>query len=188
LNVIKAAQIVYDEGIATPILLGNEEIIRSLKEEIGFDAEVEIIDPKVDQIRSKRFAYASIYWKSKQRKGITLVEAQKLMRERNYFAAMMLNENDTDAMITGYSRNYASSIKPLFETIGMENGVSRVSATNLMLTKRGPMFLADTTINIDPTPEQLAKITEMTAQVAKMFGVPPVVAMLSFSNFGASNS
>ena len=188
LNVIKAAQIVYEEGIAIPILLGNEEIIRELKEEIGLDADLEIIDPKIDQIRAKRFEYAEIYWKANQRKGITLIEAQKLMRERNYFAAMMVNEKDADAMITGYSRNYASSIKPLFDAIGMEKGVSRISATNLMLTKKGPMFLADTTINIDPTPKQLAKITQMTTGVAKLFGIKPVVAMLSFSNFGASNS
>mgnify|MGYP001277895607 CR=1 FL=1 len=188
LNVMKAAQIVYDEGIAIPILLGNEEIIRELKQEIGFDAELEIIDPKIDKERARRFVYADVYWKANQRKGITLVEAQKIMRERNYFASMMVNEGDADAIITGYSRNYASSIKPLFEVIGMEKGVSRISATNLMLTKKGPMFLSDTTINIDPNARQLAKITQLTSDVVKLFGMEPVVAMLSFSNFGASTS
>lgn len=188
LNVMKAAQIVYDEGIAIPILLGNKEMIQQHIDEIGFEGNVEIIDPKVDEERNRRFQYAEIYWKANQRKGVTLVEARKMMRERNYFASMMVNEGDADAMITGYSRNYASSIKPLFDVIGMEAGVSRISATNLMLTKKGPMFLADTTINIDPTPKQLAKITQMTVETAKMFGVNPVVAMLSFSNFGASTS
>jgi malate dehydrogenase (oxaloacetate-decarboxylating)(NADP+) len=188
LNVLKAAQIVYDEGIAIPILLGNEEIIMELKEEIGFEAELEIIDPKINKERKRRFEYAAVYWKANQRKGITLVEARKMMRERNYFASMMVNEGDADAMITGYSRNYASSIKPLFEVIGMEKGVSRISATNLMLTKKGPMFLSDTTINIDPNAKQLAKITQLTSGVVKLFGMKPVVAMLSFSNFGASTS
>ena len=188
LNVMKAAQIVYDEGIAIPILLGNEEIILELKEEIGFEAELEIIDPKIDKERARRFTYADVYWKSNQRKGVTLIEARKMMRERNYFASMMINEGDADAMITGYSRNYSSTIKPLFETLGMQEGVSRIAATNMMLTKRGPMFLSDTTINIDPNPKQLAKITQLTSNVVKMFGMQPVVALLSFSNFGASTS
>ena len=188
LNVMKAAQIVYDEGIAIPVLLGNKAIIQKHIEEIGFDGNVEIIDPKIDEERPRRFKYAEIYWKENQRKGVTLVEAQKMMRERNYFAAMMVNEGDADAMITGYSRNYSSTIKPLFETIGMMEGVSRIAATNMMLTKRGPMFLSDTTINIDPNAKQLAKITQLTSSVVRMFGMEPVVAMLSFSNFGASPS
>lgn len=188
LNVMKAAQIVYDEGIAIPILLGNKEMILAHKEEIGFEGDVEIIDPKTDERREQRYAYADIYWKDHQRKGVTLIEARKMMRERNYFASMMINQGDADAMITGYTRNYASTIKPLFETLGMQDGVSRIAACNLMLTKRGPMFLADTTINIDPTPKQLAKITQMTSDVVKMFGLTPVVSMLSFSNFGASKS
>ena len=188
LNVTKAAQIVFDEGIAIPILLGNKEMILAHKKEIGFDQDVTIINPKTDEERSRRFRYADLYWKENQRKGVTLLEARKLMRERNYFAAMMVNQGDADAMITGYSRNYASSIKPLFETIGMQDGVSRIAATNLMLTKRGPMFLADTTVNIDPTPQQLEKITQLTSNVAKLFGIKPIVAMLSFANFGASKS
>jgi len=188
LNVMKAAQIVYDEGIAIPVLLGNKAIIQKHIEELGFDGAVEIIDPKIDEERPRRLKYAEIYWKSHQRKGVTLVEARKMMRERNYFAAMMVNEGDADAMITGYSRNYSSTIKPLFETIGMMDGVSRIAATNMMLTKRGPMFLSDTTINIDPNAKQLAKITQLTSSVVKMFGLEPVVAMLSFSNFGASPS
>ena len=188
LNVVKAAQIVSDEGIAIPILMGHREIVEMHMKEIGFDTEVEIIDPKTDEERERRYRYAQLYWEANQRKGVTLLEAKKLMRERNYFASMMVNESDADGMLTGYSRNYASTIKPLFETIGMQDGVSRISATNLMLTKKGPLFLSDTTMNIDPTPDQLAKITQMTSNVAKIFGINPVVAMLSFSNFGASKS
>ncbi|AOW20882.1 NADP-dependent malic enzyme [Urechidicola croceus] len=188
LDVIKAAQIVYDEGIGHPILLGNKQVIQDLKNEIDFHSKVEIIDPKSPEQKEKRNLYADKYWVSRQRKGIKLNDAQKLMRERNYFAAMMVNEGDADALITGYTRNYASVVKPILELIGMDKGVTRVAATNLMLTKRGPMFLADTTININPTAKHLAKITQLTTMIAKMFGVSPNVAMLSFSNFGASNS
>ncbi|MCK5815406.1 MAG: NADP-dependent malic enzyme [Flavobacteriaceae bacterium] len=187
LDVLKAAQIVYDERIGIPILLGNREIILELMEEIDFTGDVEIIDPKSDEQKGKRNLYAEKYWKARQRKGIKLLCAKKLMRERNYFAAMMVNEGDSDALITGYSRNYSGFVRPMIDLIGKDKGVSRVGATNLMLTKRGPMFLADTTININPTASDLAKITQLTASVTKMFGVEPNIAMVSYSNFGASN-
>ena len=110
------------------------------------------------------------------------------MRERNYFAAMMVNEGEADALITGYTRNYATVVKPILELIGMRKGVNRVAASNLMLTKRGPIFLADTTININPDAKQLAKISQLTATLAKIFGIKPNIAMLSYSNFGASQT
>ena len=188
LDVLKAAQIVHDERIGIPILMGDKEIINELKEEIGFTANVEIIDPKDKAEKKRRFAFADKYWETRQRKGITLLAAQKIMRERNYFSAMMVNEGFADAMITGYSRNYSSIVKPMFELIGKEEGISRVAACNIMLTKRGPMFLSDTTININPNAEQLANITQMTSNLVKLFGLQPNVAMLSFSNFGASSS
>ncbi|MCF6279917.1 MAG: NADP-dependent malic enzyme [Flavobacteriaceae bacterium] len=188
LDVLKAAQIVYDEGIGIPILLGNKEIILELKEEIDFTDDVPIIDPKLPEQKEKRFEYAEKYWKARQRKGIKLLTAQKMMRERNYFAAMMVNGGDADALITGYSRNYATVVKPMLELIGKAKGVTRVAATNLMLTKRGPMFLADTTINVNPSAKDLAKICQLTASIAKMFGIKPNIAMLSFSNFGASET
>ncbi len=188
LDVLKAAQIIHDEGIGTPILLGNKEIILELKEEIGFAAAVEIIDPKSPKEKKRRYKFAETYWKKKQRKGMTLLEAQKWMRERNYFAAMMVNNGDADALITGYSRSYASIVKPMLDLIGMDKGVTRIAATNLMLTKRGPLFLADTTININPTAKQLAKISQLTALLAKKFGIKPNIAMVSYSNFGSSNT
>ncbi len=188
LDVMKAAQIVYDEKIAHPILLGDRETILELKAEIGFNDDVEIIDPKTPQEKERRNKFAKKYWKSRQRKGIKLLDAQKLMRQRNYFAAMMVNEQEADALITGYTRNYATVVKPILELVGMAKGVSRIAAANLMLTKRGPMFLADTTININPTAKQLAKISQLTASLAKFFNIKPNIAMLSFSNFGASNS
>jgi malate dehydrogenase (oxaloacetate-decarboxylating)(NADP+) len=188
LDVLKAAQIVHDEGIGFPILLGNREIILELKQEIDFTAEVPIIDPKLPKQKKKRYEYAQKFWEVRQRKGTKLLDAQKLMRERNYYAAMMVNEGDADALITGYSRNYASVVKPMLELIGMDRGVTRIAATNLMLTKRGPIFLADTTININPTAKDLAKISQLTGNLVKMFGMKPNIAMLSFSNFGSSNS
>lgn len=186
LDVLKAAQIVFDDGIGIPILLGRKETILGLKAEIGFDDEVEIIDPKTDEENERKNRFAKSYWEARHRNGIKLLDAQKLMRERNYFAAMMVNQGEADAVITGYSRNYSSVVKPMLELIGMADGVTRIAATNLMLTKRGPMFLADTTINVDPSAEHLAKISQMTASLAKLFHIQPNIALLSYSNFGAS--
>nr|WP_299032547.1 NADP-dependent malic enzyme [uncultured Tenacibaculum sp.] len=188
LDVLKAAQRVYEEKIGKPILLGRREIILELKTELGFDADVPIIDPKTDEEEERRNRYAEIFWKSRQRKGVTFLEAQKWMRERNYFAAMMVNSGEADALITGYSRPYPSVVKPMLELIEKDQGVTRVAATNMMLTKQGPIFLADTTININPTAKDLAKITQLTSVLAKMFGMKPNVAMLGFSNFGSSKS
>lgn len=186
LTVLKAAQIVHDEGIAEPILLGRKETIKALMDEIEFDADVLIIDPKSDEEEPRKDKYAEVYWKQRQRRGITLLSAKKLMRERNYFAAMMVNEGDADALISGYSRSYPSVVKPILELIGLDKGVTRIAATNLLMTQRGPMFLSDTSINIDPDSKDLATIANMTATTVKMFGIEPVVAMISFSNFGSS--
>ncbi|WP_444671187.1 NADP-dependent malic enzyme [Flavobacterium columnare] len=186
LDVLKAAQIVFEEGIGMPILLGNKEIILELKEELGFDAEVEIIDPKTKEEEERKNRFAQKYWETRRRRGITLLDAQKWMRERNYFAAMMINEGEADALVTGYSRSYPSVVKPIMELIGKGTGVSRIATTNLMMTARGPMFLADTAINPNPTAEDLAKIALMTARTIKLFGMEPVMAMVSFSNFGSS--
>ena len=188
LDVLKAAQRVHDEKIGKPILLGNKEIIIELKNELGFDAKVPIIDPKTPEETERRHRFAEKFWKARQRKGVTFFEAKKWMRERNYFAAMMVNEGEADALITGYSRPYASVVRPMLELIEKDKGVTKVAATNLMLTKQGPLFLADTTINIDPSGKDLAKITQLTCVLAKMFGMKPNVAMLGFSNFGSSKS
>ncbi|MDX1278022.1 NADP-dependent malic enzyme [Oceanihabitans sediminis] len=188
LDVLKAAQIVYEEGIAYPILLGRKDKIEKLKEEIEFDADVPIIDPKSDEEEERKNRYAKVYWQQRQRRGMTYYSAQKWMRERNYFAAMMVNEGDADALISGYSRSYPSVVKPMLELIGMAPGATRVATTNLMMTKRGPLFLSDTSINIDPTAKDLAKIAQMTAKTVKMFGMEPVVALTSYSNFGSSSN
>lgn len=186
MDVLKAAQIVQEEGIAIPILLGNRTIIEDLRTAINFNEEVVIIDPKKEEYKDQRNIYAELFWKDQRRKGYTLYDTQRLMRERNYFASMMIKNGDADAMISGYSRNYRSVVKPILETISKTKGVNRVAATNLMLTKTGPLFLSDTTINVDPSAKELAKITQMTANMAKLFGLEPVTALLSFSNFGSS--
>ena len=186
MDVLKAAQIVYEEGIAHPILLGDKKIIDDLRKLIEFDASIEIIDPKEQNQEEIRKKYAKLFWNDQNRKGYTLYDAERLMRERNYFASMMITNGDADAMISGYSRNYRSVVKPILETTSKVKGVSRVAATNLMLTKSGPLFLSDTTINVEPSAKELAKIAQMSGQMTKLFGLEPVVAMLSFSNFGSS--
>jgi len=186
MDVLKAAQIVEEEGIAKPILLGNKEVINDLRKAIDFDAEVEIIDPKDQSHDVQRKMYAELFWKDQKRKGYTLYDVERLMWERNYFASMMVKNGDADAMLSGYSRNYRSVVKPILETISKAKGVSKVAATNLMLTKSGPLFLSDTTINVEPSSKELAKIAQMTGHMAGLFGIEPIIALLSFSNFGSS--
>jgi len=186
LDVLKAAQIVWEEKIGIPILLGDKEIIQELKDELGFDADVTIIDPKTSEESERRSRYANSFWESRRRKGTSLLDSQKWMRERNYFAAMMVNEGEADALVTGYSRSYPSTVKPMMQLIDKAPGVSRIATTNMMMTKRGPIFLSDTAINPNPTADDLAKIALMTAKTVRLFGMTPVIAMVSFSNFGSS--
>jgi malate dehydrogenase (oxaloacetate-decarboxylating)(NADP+) len=188
LDVLKAAQIVMEEGIGKPILLGNKETILELKEEIGFDADVPILDPKTKELDEKRMQYANSFWEARKRRGITLLDAQKWMRERNYFAAMMVNVGEADALVTGYSRSYPSTVKPIMQLIDKAPGVTRIATTNMMMTNRGPIFFSDTAINVDPSADELAKIALMTAKTVKMFGMQPVIAMTSYSNFGSSTN
>jgi len=189
LDVLKAAQQVYDEKIAIPILLGRRDVILELMKEIEFEGEdIIIIDPKSDEEEKKRNEYAEALWKKRSRKGVTLYDAKKMLRERNYFAAMMVEKGDADAMLSGYSRAYPSVLKPILELIGKASGVTNVAATNLMNSKRGPIFISDTSININPDATVLAKIAQMTAKTVKMFGIEPVIAMVSYSNFGSSKN
>ena len=186
LDVLKAAQIVLEEGIGIPILLGRKEIILELMAQIEFDEDVKIIDPKSDDQATTIAKYAQKHFENRRRSGVTLFDAQHMMTSRNYFAAMMVNEGDADAMISGYSRAYPSVVRPVLETIGRFEGVSKVATTNLMLTKRGPIFISDTSINIDPSAKELANIAQMTNYTMKMFGLDPVIAMISYANFGSS--
>lgn len=187
-NVLKAAQICYDEGFAKPILLGDKKAIKKLMKQINFEIKIPIIDSKSKSETKRRNKFAVKYFNKCKRKGVTYSGAQKWMRERNYFAAMMVNEGQADALITGYSRNYPSIVKPMIELIGKEKGIDRIAATNLMLTKRGPLFFSDTAININPTSKELAKIAVMTAKTMSFFGLKPNMAMLSYSNFGSTRN
>jgi len=186
LDVLKAAQIVYEDGLAIPILLGREQVIRELMAELDFDAEVEILDPKSDEQIETLSRYGEKFWEGRKRSGVTLYDAKRLMRERNYFAAMMVNMGDADGMIAGYARSYPAVLRPVLETIGKFEGVDKVATTNLMLTDRGPLFISDSSINIDPTAKELANIAQMTNYTIKMFGLKPVIAMISYANFGSS--
>ena len=188
LDVLKAAQIVHEEGVAQPILLGRRDTIINLMEEIDFDADVPILDPKSDEELDRKNRYAKAYWEKRQRQGVTLYAAEQKMRERNYYAAMMVNSGDADGLVTGYSRSYPNVVKPMLELIGMADSASRIATTNVMMTQRGPMFLSDTSINIEPSSKDLARIARMTSNVVKMFGIEPIMAMVSYSNFGSSEN
>ncbi|MCL5245737.1 NADP-dependent malic enzyme [Cellulophaga sp. 20_2_10] len=188
LDVLKAAQIAYEEGIAEPILLGKKETILELKAELEFDADIEIIDTKATESKGQRTIYATKFWENRKRKGVTFYYAKAKMRERNYFGSMMVETGDADGMISGYSRAYPTVVKPVFEVIGRASNVQKAATVNIMVTEKGPLFVADTSININPTAEELAEIALMTANVAKTFGFDPVIAMTSYANFGSSSA
>ena len=188
LEVLKAAQRIYEDGIGIPVLLGNKDMIKALKYEIGFNGRVDVIDPKSDAERARREKFVQHYWKLRERRGITYEVAERLMRERNYFGTMLVETGQADAMITGYSHAYPKAIRPVLEIIKKEEGVRRVAAASIMFGKQGPLFLSDATININPTAEELANIALLTARAVKFFGLEPSVAMLSYSSFGSAVS
>ena len=186
-KILKAAQEVKDEGIAIPILLGREGRIRQLIEDNVLDLhDVQILDPKSDEQRERRNQFGQILFEKRKRKGMTLLEAQKLMRERNYFGSMMVDQGMADAFISGISRNYPSTLRPALQIIGTEEGVDKVAGMFILNTKKGTLFLADTTININPSAEELANIAMLTAKTVRRFNVVPRIALLSYSNFGSS--
>ena len=188
LEVLKAAQRIYEDGIGIPVLLGNKDMIKALKYEIGFNGRVDVIDPKSDAEKARREKFVKHYWKLRERRGITYEVAERLMRERNYFGTMLIETGQADAMITGYSHAYPKAIRPVLEIIKKEEGVRRVAAASIMFGKQGPLFLSDATININPTAEELANIALLTARAVKFFGLEPSVAMLSYSSFGSAVS
>ena len=187
LDVLKAAQIVYEEGIGYPILLGDKDVILELKSELEFEEDIPIIDPKSNEEIPNREKYGKKYWELRRRKGVTLFEAVNKMKQRNLYSAMMLLDGEAEALISGYSRSYPVTVKPMLEVIGKAPGINKVATTNLMITSKGPLFLSDTSINIDPSSKDLAIIAKMTAETVKMFGMEPKIAMLSYSNFGSSS-
>jgi len=188
LDVLKAAQICKEDGIVEPILMGRKKVIKKLMKSIDFNEKVKIIDPK-DKAQVKKISkYSKVLFENLKRKGKTQKDIKQMLRDRIYFGSMMVLSGDADSMLAGYSRSYPSAFIPILNTIGKSKGIKRVSATNLMLTKQGPLFLSDTSLNINPNSEQLAKIAINTAKTVKMFGIEPIIGILSFSNFGSSDS
>ena len=186
-KILKAAQIVKEEGIAIPILLGDIEKIHALIEEHQLElSDVQMFDPRIeDKMVSE---YAALFFEKRKRRGVTEYEAKKAMRDRNHFGAMMLDQGDGDALISGLTKNYPLTIRPALQIIGTEADTSKVAGMYLMLTKQGPIFLADTTVNIDPNVEELVEITKLVAKSVNKFNISPRIAMLSYSNFGNSET
>ncbi|MFM1857814.1 MAG: hypothetical protein RLZ05_874 [Bacteroidota bacterium] len=188
-KVLKAAQIVFDEGIGFPILLGDEQKIKRIAEENAVDIQgLPIFDPRSDAMEEKRDQYGELFLSKMGRRGFNAYEAKKIMKDRNHYGCMMVECGDADAMISGLTKNYPDTIRPAIQIIGMEEGVSKIAGMYMVLTKRGPLFLADTTVNFNPTAEELAEITLLAAKEIRQFNIIPRIAMLSYSNFGSSNS
>jgi len=188
-KILKAASILYDDGVAYPILLGEENKIRKIASENHIDlSDIPIIDPRSEAMDERRNVYAEIFFKKRQRKGYNFYESKKIVRERNYFGCMMVETGDADAMISGLTKNYADAIRPALQVIGTEEGVTKIAGMYLLLTKRGPFFLADTTVNFNPTADELADITILVAKEVRNFNITPRIAMLSYSNFGSNRS
>jgi len=185
-KILKSAQIVIDEGIAIPILLGNVERIKQIMLENDLQlGDVEIIDPRQDT-GEKACKYADYLYSKRQRKGITQFEAKKIMRDRNYYGACMVQFGDADALISGLTKNYVSTVKPALQIIGTEPGVKKVAGMYMMITKKGPVFFGDTTVNVSPTAQDLVDITVLMDKSVRKFNIKPRIAILSYSNFGSN--
>ena len=185
-KILRAAQVVKEEGIAIPILLGNKEKIEAIISENNINLEgVQIIDPL--QEHEKRSAFAKLFFERRQRKGVTLYEANKLMRDRNHFAPMMVDQGEADALISGLTKNYPSTIKPALQILGKEDGIDKVAGMYVVLSNKGMLFISDTTVNIDPNTQGIVEITKLTHDAVRKFNVQPRIALLSYSNFGSSD-
>jgi malate dehydrogenase (oxaloacetate-decarboxylating)(NADP+) len=186
-KILKAAQQVADEGIAKPILLGDVEKIKKLIADNNLDlGDIPIIDPRSKSEEDRRYAFGDLFFKKRQRRGFTLYEARKIMKERNHFGAMMVETGAADALISGLTRKYSDPIKPALQIIGVQEGVKRVAGMYIMNTKQGPYFFADTTMNVNPTVQELVDITVLSANSVKKLNITPRIALLSYSNFGST--
>lgn len=184
-KILKAAQEVYDDGIGFPILLGDRKEIERLKEEHKIDLNgCPIVDPLEDHDKLHR--YAIKLYEKRQRKGMNMAEALRFIEERNFYGSMMLAEGEADAMISGLTSDYSKTISPALQIIGMAPDVKRVAGMYILMNKRGTFFLADATVNTNPTADELFEITRLVTRGVRFFDVEPRVAMLSYSNFGSS--
>ncbi|SEH83433.1 NADP-dependent malic enzyme [Epilithonimonas hominis] len=184
-NILKAAQILQEEGIAYPSLLGSKRLIQEKMEEFGITLDIPIIDPNDDANKEARKKYRKTLWDKRNRKGINEYKSKRYVRQRDYFGPLMLEHGDTDALIVGFSKSYASVLKPILEIIDKKPGVNKVAAMMMILTDKKPLFFADTSINKNPTAEDLVEIARMAEYTVKSFAIEPRLAMLGFENFSA---
>jgi len=186
-NVLKAAQILYEEGIAHPILLGEKKFIKEQMEKFGIHLDVPIVDPMDDDQDENRKKYRETLWRLRNRKGVNEYIAKRLVRNRDYFGPLMLQHGDTDALIVGYSKNYRTVLRPVLEIIEKAKGVDKIASMMMILSDKKPYFFADTSINVNPTPEEMANIAKMAEFAIKSFAIQPRIAMLSYENFSANS-
>lgn len=187
-KMLKAAEIVRNENIAIPVLLGEKNVIQQIIEENNLELDgVEIVDPRDPIVQSLSEEFAKDFYERKQRQGIDLKKARQMMRSRNYFAPSMVRAGLVDAMLSGLERTYPETIRPAMQIIGRKEDKSLVMGLYILLTKNGPVFLADTTVNKNPSTEQLIAITLQTANMVKDFNIEPHIALLSYSNFGSND-
>lgn len=183
-KILKAAQVLRDEGIAYPILLGNKKEIEGLIKEHKLELDCPIISPREE--KEKAMQYAEKLYPKRQRKGFTLKDCEKALYDRNYFASMMVEQGDADAVVSGLTKDYPRTILPALHVIGTASQVNRVAGMYIIMTKRGTFFFSDCTVNVDPTIEELVEIISLTRMGVRFFDVEPRMAMLSYSNFGSS--
>jgi malate dehydrogenase (oxaloacetate-decarboxylating)(NADP+) len=185
-KILKAAQIVFEEGSAIPVLLGKRSEIEKMMEENNISLPgVEIIDLNDEEERKEEFA--DVLFEKRCRRGLTRYDARKLMNDRNYFGTMMVELGQADAFISGLTRNYPNTVKPALQIIGRQADFTKVAGMYIIMTKQGPMFFADTTININPDWQTLVEITKLAYENIKKFQVEPRIAMLSYTNFGSTS-
>ena len=186
-KVLKAAQTVRDQKIATPILLGEQDRIKEIAEEFELNLDgIEILNPKDNSCDDIVNGFALKYFEERKRKGVTLYDARKTMRERNYFGAMMVKEGMADALLSGLTRSYAEVLRPALKVMGTESGTKKVAGMYVVLAKDKPYFFADTTVNLNPSAEDIVEIAVLSHKTVKKFGLEPNLALLSYSNFGSA--
>ncbi len=185
-KVLKAAQTVIHQGIAKPILLGSKQKVTSLIRENNLDLEnAVIIDPISDEQQDTRKEFARLFFEQRQRKGLTYDEALELMFQRNYFGSMLVETGQADAFLSGFTSKYADTIRPALQIAGTNNPEERIAGMYILITKKGPLFFADTTVNISPSARTLVDVTLLADREVRKFGIEPRIALLSYSNFGA---
>ena len=188
IQVLRAAQQVRDEGIAVPILLGSKETILNLIKESKLDlGDVAIVDPRAEENEEIINTYANLLFEKRKRKGLTPIEAHRSIYFRSYFGSMMVENGEADALISGLTRTYPDTIRPALHVIGKDPGVNKVAGMYILLTPKGPLFFSDTTVNLDPTADEIVEITELTARAVERFNIQPRIALVTYANYGSAD-